>query len=69
MKVHFKNVNWDTDGNNFADCGLETDFIVDVDIDCDFDTLDDEIADMLSDWLSDEYGYCHNGFDYEIVSS
>jgi hypothetical protein len=67
MKVHFKNVKWDTDGHNFADCGLKTDFIVNVDIDYYFDTLDDEIGSMLSDWLSDEYGYCHNGFDYEIV--
>ena len=67
MKVHFKNVKWDTDGHKLADCGLKSDFVVNVNIDYDFNTLDDEIGEMLSDWLSDEYGYCHNGFDYEIV--
>lgn len=30
-------------------------------------TAADEAADILSDWLSDTYGFCHYGFDYEIV--
>ena len=68
IKVEFKNVGWDTDGATLKSCGLKNRFTANVDIDFDFNTSDDEIADMLSDWLSDEYGYCHNGFDYEIIS-
>lgn len=30
-------------------------------------TSAEEAADILSDWLSDTYGFCHYGFDYEIV--
>lgn len=33
------------------------------------DLPDDEVSDILSDKLSDAYGYCHNGFDVEVVKN
>ena len=67
MKVKFKNVMWDTDGKSLKSCGLKKNFIVNANIDNNFLSTDSDIDDMLSDWLSDEYGYCHNGFEYEII--
>ena len=65
MKIHFFNVEWDTDGKSLYDCDLESDFVRNVEIDDDI--REDELDDFLSDWLSDEFGYCHFGFDYEII--
>ena len=65
MKIKFKNVAWDIDeGVELDEVGLKENFVVDVDIE---DVEEDEIDDYLSDWLSDIYGYCHFGFDYEII--
>ena len=66
MLIHFFNVNWDIEGEvgTLEDLGLENDFIEEVNIE---DIDDDELDDFLSDWLSDEYGFCHFGFDYEIL--
>jgi hypothetical protein len=30
---------------------------------------EEDIADYISDELSDTYGYCHNGFAYEIENN
>lgn len=68
VKVLFKNVKWDTDGASLKSCGLKKKFEAKVEMeDVNFQSTD-EIEEKLSDWLSDEYGYCHAGFDYEIVS-
>lgn len=68
VKVMFKNVKWDTDGESLKSCGLKKNFEAEVDMeDVNFQSSDDEIEERLSDWLSDEYGYCHEGFDYEII--
>lgn len=66
MLIHFYNVNWDVKGEvgTLKDLGLKNDFIEEVNIE---DIDDDELDDFLSDWLSDEFGYCHFGFDYEII--
>ena len=65
MKVLFKDVQWDTDGETLESCGLESTFVADVDIEA--DETDEEIEDILSDFLSDEYGFCHEGFEFEII--
>lgn len=68
VKVLFKNVKWDTDGESLNSCGLKKNFEAEVDMeDINFQSTDDEIEEKLSDWLSDEYGYCHAGFDYQIL--
>jgi hypothetical protein len=28
---------------------------------------EDELEEELSDYLSDTYGFCHNGFNFEVV--
>lgn len=37
--------------------------------DYDVEDLNDEeeVEEYIADYLSDEYGYCHNGFDYNII--
>lgn len=32
------------------------------------DDIAEELEEMISEYLSDEYGYCHNGFNYEIIN-
>ena len=32
------------------------------------DDIEEELDEMISEYLSDEYGYCHNGFNYEIIN-
>lgn len=32
------------------------------------DDIEEELDEMISEYLSDEYGYCHNGFNYEITN-
>ena len=63
VKFH---VDWDFDEEDKAVLAVtlpDADFtaFVPVPEEDDFD-----IEDYLSDWLSDEYGFCHNGFSYEI---
>lgn len=65
MKVLFKNVKWDTDGASIDSCGLKSSFQANIPVN--INTGIDEIENILSDWLSDEFGYCHTGFDYEII--
>jgi hypothetical protein len=50
---------------------LPTELFVDYnDISEDWEELDeDEKVDIISDYLSDEYGFCHDGFDYEELDS
>ena len=33
----------------------------------DYNGDNDELSDNISDWLTDEYEYCHEGFNYEII--
>ena len=61
MKIKFSNVKWDTDGASLKSCGLKKNFTADI------TELDDKLADFLADWLSDTYGFCHDGFNFEIV--
>jgi hypothetical protein len=39
-------------------------------LDVDWEECDeDELLDAISDYLSDEYGYCHDGFEYKNTGS
>ncbi len=46
---------------------LPSEFVVGCyNVDDNWDELDDdEKSDAISDYLSDEYGYCHEGFEFE----
>ena len=57
-------IEWDCDGEDPEDLGLPTrDFTITFAHDGSLDWVEE-----LSNALSDEYGYCHNGYDYEILS-
>lgn len=58
MKVHFFNIDWDTDGKKVD---LPSEVLMEG-IDPDTD-LEEEGADLLSD----QYGWCLFGCNYEIV--
>lgn len=68
LRVEFSNVQWDVDEEDFfsdEDPILPQNFTVDVPAPEDDDT---DLSDYLSDWLSDEYGFCHNGFNYQVIN-
>lgn len=58
VKAHVTNIEWDVDDEEDLK-SLPTDFTIEVD-------KDDE--DTVSDAISNEYGFCHKGFDYEIIN-
>jgi hypothetical protein len=71
MRVRCFNICWDTSSDEdegppstAEECELPTDCVFDTDFEPDDE---DELEDWLRDELSDEYGFCHYGFDYEIV--
>lgn len=67
LKVKFSDINWDIDKEDFfynEDLMLPKEFTTDVPAPED----DTDLSDYLSDWLSDEYGFCHNGFNYQVIN-
>lgn len=64
MRVVISNIEWDTDGENPEELGLPTDCI---EVGVEDGVEEDELDDWISDYLSDIYGYCHNGFSYDII--
>lgn len=68
LKIKFSNVQWDVDEEDFfstEELILPKNFTAVVPAPEDDDT---ELSDYLSDWLSDEYGFCHNGFNYQVIN-
>jgi hypothetical protein len=59
-------VRWDTDGLPVEELATEFPSVtVSVsDPHCEW-----EAEQLLSDWLSDETGFCHFGFEYELVEN
>ena len=82
--VRIKDVDWDFDDDEI-DESVPTDFVIPVYIDdeteeelkaraeengTNFKTeLHEYLSEELVDMVSDEYGYCHNGFDFEIIET
>lgn len=60
MKIKVFSIDWDTDGENVV-LPSEVTIVVDDDFD------EDHAEDFVSDYLSDEFGFCHNGFNFSIV--
>ena len=55
---------------NYDDYGLPTEVVYLGKNICETikDFMDEEvIADVVSETLTEEYGYCHNGFEYEYL--
>ena len=65
MKIKFSNIKWDCEESDEFDY-LPTAFETEIEEADEYDN-EEELADFLSDWLSDEYGYCHKGFDFEVI--
>lgn len=68
LRVKFSNVQWDIDEEDSfynEELILPQNFTANVPAPEDDDT---DLSDYLSDWLSDEYGYCHNGFNYQVIN-
>ena len=82
--VRVEDIDWDFDDDEI-DESVPTDFVMPVSIDeeteeelkaraeenkTDFKTeLHDYLSEELVDMVSDEYGYCHNGFDFKILKT
>lgn len=62
MKVKIFNISWDTDEE---ETDLPSKIVFNFKDKHVFDDID--IDEFLSDILSDEYGFCVNGFQYEII--
>lgn len=64
MRIKIRNIDWDVDDINDRK-GLPKNVTLELDDERDFDKSDPD--ECLADMLSDEYGFCVNNFDYEIV--
>lgn len=61
VKVKIFDIEWDMDEDD--DTVLPNEIVNEFDYNGD----NDELSDNISDWLTDEYEYCHEGFNYEII--
>lgn len=62
MNVLVTDIEWDTDG---AKVGGLPDKVIIKGLPPNMAEVEDEI----SDYLSDTYGFCHNGFSFEVLKS
>lgn len=58
MKVRVFDIQWDTDGDKELLATLPAEMYIEA------ENADD---DKISDAISNEIGFCHFGFDYEII--
>ena len=65
-RIRVFNIDWDVDDKKDLE-NLPTEVRCIVFNGADVENIDnqDEVEDYLSEKLSDDYGFCHNGFDYE----
>ena len=62
MKVKITNIKWDTDGETIPELPIE------IEQEFSFQNYnEEELSDYLCNWLSDTFGFCHFGFDFEII--
>lgn len=61
VKVKIFDIEWDMDEDD--DAVLPTEIVNEFDYKGD----NDELEETITDWLTDEYEYCHEGFNYEII--
>lgn len=72
IKAHITEIEWDTSDEeyDFSDVELPTEFDIEVTIDKEdeeFLETADFLGDVIGDAISEKYGFCHYGFDYEII--
>lgn len=68
MRYHITDIQWDVDFEEDLD-NLPSECYIDIEEndDTENDYEPDELDIRLGDILSDEYGFCHNGFYYELA--
>ena len=57
-RVKIWDIDWDTDGEDIPELPKE------ITLQLPEDKVDE---DEISDYLSDTYGFCHNGFEFEVL--
>lgn len=57
--VKIWDIDWDTDGEDIPELPKE------ITLQLPEDKVDE---DEISDYLSDTYGFCHNGFEFEVLN-
>ena len=68
MRYHITDIQWDVGFEEDLD-NLPSECYIDIEEndDTENDYEPDELDIRLGDALSDEYGFCHNGFYYELA--
>lgn len=66
LKIKVFNIDWDTDGDKEQFDILPQEVIMELEVTDDAD--EDEVCDYIEEKLSDDYGYCHFGFEYDILA-
>lgn len=64
MLINVTDIKWDTDGEE-VDLPDEEQIDLDISNESDWDEIEEEI----SNYLSDTYGFCHDGFNYDVIES
>lgn len=60
------NIEWDIDEEDIDDVSLPSEVEIEIDHEEEI-CCEGEFSDCLSDKLSDEYGFCHFGFEFEVI--
>ena len=63
--VRVTDIDWDFDEDEI-DESIPTEYIAEVEID-DTEEIESAVDEVIADQVSDDWGYCHNGFDFEII--
>ena len=64
MLINVTDIKWDTDGEE-VDLPDEEQINLDISNESDWDEIEEEIG----NYLSDTYGFCHDGFTYNVIDS
>ena len=65
MKIKVYDIDWDIDEEDIED-GVSLDSSLTLETDEEFE-YDDELEEWISDEISDKTGFCHRGFNYDIL--
>lgn len=63
-KIRCFNIKWDTDGDSRVLGTLPQEVFYEGYV---FKEDEDQIDEILGDYLSDNWGFCHYGFEFEIL--
>lgn len=65
IKVRCYNIDWDTDGDKKQFDLMPQEVTMELEVP--EDANEDELDDYIGGKLSDDYGYCHFGYEYDIL--